>query len=93
VLHYERAIGDLDGDGKNDILAVERKKTLIWYKYPNWSPLPVIALGTAFFAADDLRLADMDKDGDLDIVEPLATRTLQPAARLFGGKTLAPPNP
>jgi hypothetical protein len=72
---YERAVGDLDNDGYNDILAVPHTNSqdMYWFRYPDYIPRSLLTLdagvhGYPYFRADDLRLADIDQDGDLDVV-------------------------
>lgn len=69
---YERDAGDIDGDGVTDIVAIDATH-LIWYRGPNWQREDLLALnvltnGYPFFRADDMKLADIDGDGDLDVV-------------------------
>ena len=56
-------VGDIDQDGKNDVIF--RGDTLSWLHYPGFQEY-VIKTGT--FSGDRFALADMDKDGDLDII-------------------------
>ncbi len=68
------AISDIDGDGYNDVVvhtwATNRGNddngTLIWYKYPDWTPTTVLD-NTNFFG-DGIIAADLDADGDMDII-------------------------
>jgi hypothetical protein len=70
------ATGDLDGDGYRDIVihtwgsqrGMEADGELIWYRYPDWTP-STIASGKHFFG-DVILAADLDHDGDLDVVAP-----------------------
>jgi hypothetical protein len=69
---YERDAGDIDGDVVTDIVAVDDTH-LIWYRGPNWDREDLLELnvstnGYPFFRADDMKLADIDGDGDLDVV-------------------------
>jgi hypothetical protein len=61
-----KAIGDLTGDGLADIVVGGRK--LAWYAAPGWTRT-VIATAQQEFTTD-VQLADVDRDGDLDILIP-----------------------
>ncbi len=65
-----REVGDIDGDGYPDIVARNELGSelpvIVWYAYPDWTRH---VLGSAAnYRSDDLELADMDADGDLDLV-------------------------
>jgi hypothetical protein len=70
------AIGDIDKDGKNDLVvhtwSTNRGKdadgSVTWYRYPNWERF-VIKDGDHIFG-DGVELVDLDNDGDLDVVIP-----------------------
>lgn len=66
-----REVGDIDGDGFNDIAAVNYP-TLVWYQYPDWKKHDIVDISKfddyKTYRACDMELADIDQDGDLDIV-------------------------
>ena len=61
-----KGIGDIDGDGLPDI--VFGGNQLMWYRYPGWGKTVVAKAEQEF--STDMRLADIDGDGDLDIIVP-----------------------
>jgi hypothetical protein len=71
---YERDVGDIDGDGRKDVVAVqEGDTTLQIFRAPSWDRSTLISFtGTDRYPrADDLKLADIDGDGDMDVVTRL----------------------
>ena len=71
---YERAVGDIDRDGRNDIIATPHAPSgELWlYLAPDFVRQVPLTLdsgthGYPHFRADDVQLADFDADGDLDI--------------------------
>lgn len=73
-LAYERDVGDIDGDGDNDVVAIQEGDiTLQVFRAPSWARSTLITFTGTFRypRADDFKLADIDGDGDLDVVTRL----------------------
>ena len=68
------AIGDMDGDGKNDLVlhtwstnrGVDSDGSVSWYRYPEWTRFTIKDNDHIF--GDGIMLSDVDSDGDLDVV-------------------------
>ncbi|MGB7492010.1 MAG: FG-GAP-like repeat-containing protein [Thermoanaerobaculia bacterium] len=63
-----KALGDIDGDGFLDALAASSSGGgMFWYEYPDWTEHAIRATGSW---TTDMQVADIDNDGDLDVVIP-----------------------
>mgnify|MGYP001823171547 CR=1 FL=1 len=60
------AIGDIDGDGRNDIALHTWTEGIAWYRYPDWERREIVS--DIAKGGDEIQLADIDRDGDLDLV-------------------------
>jgi hypothetical protein len=63
---YAVAPGDVNGDGRADILAISGTD-LVWFQAPTWERKTILGVGATI--ADNVTLAprDIDKDGRLDV--------------------------
>ncbi len=64
-----KALADLDGDGLDD--AIVGGATLKWYHAPDWTTRLVATANVEF--TTDLEAADLDGDGDIDLIVPDGT--------------------
>ena len=63
---HAKAVGDLRGDGRDVVIVASSDGgPLVWYEYPDWRQHTLAPAGKW---SCDAALADLDGDGDLDLV-------------------------
>lgn len=62
------AIGDIDSDGRKDIVATNGNAPLVWYQYPGLAEHVISR--DAGKSGGDIHAVDVDLDGDLDVLYP-----------------------
>ena len=63
---YGKAIGDVSGDGQPDLfISSADDDGMHWYQYPDWKKHAIRTHGSW---SEDCQLADIDNDGDNDVV-------------------------
>ena len=94
---WMKSAGDIDKNGRIDIVVAGRSGPVVWYRAPQWDRHTIASQVSPAGSSTDIGLFDLDADGDLDAVlangmwheNPLpggnpATQTW--AARVYGGR-------
>lgn len=77
------ALGDLDGDGRRDLVMVDADgKNLVWLEPDGRGTRVVRHLGASLHWIDRVAIADVNKDGRLDVIYTEETRDWDYNARL-----------
>jgi hypothetical protein len=62
---WTKIAGDLDGDGRDDLVVAGQKGPLVWYRSPEWDRHEIAGGGWSTVGG---ATGDVDGDGDLDVV-------------------------
>ena len=63
---HSKTLGDLNGDGFLDAVVAGTGGEIVWYQYPDWQRRTIVSSGGGW--TTDLEVADIDGDGDADVV-------------------------
>ncbi len=65
---WMKAVGDLNGDGKLDLVLCGRSGPLVWYENPSWTRRTISTATGSAGSSTDVTLGDVDGNGSLDVV-------------------------